>query len=395
MKTTLPLLICFILSVQVSAQSNSNTKVAWTGTWAAAAEYTGKGDMPRTTNLANTSVRQIVKVSIGGEKLVLQLSNEFGSAPVEIKSVYIADALDSCDINTKTAKYITFNKKKSTVIPIGGVVNSDVLTFPLKPLQLLSITVCYGNQVPEHATSHRGSRTTSYIAHGAVKPKSTFRAFEKLEHWYNICKINVLSTATAVVVLGNSITDGRGSTTNKQNRWPDMMSEALNAKCPTGVLNLGIGGNCLVKGGLSEPALKRFDRDILGQSNVDRLIIFQGTNDIGTSNGRYEEVAQSMISAYEELIAKAKEKGMKVYGGTITPFKGNGWYSYFHEAMRQTVNHWIRTSGKFDDVIDFDELTRDPLDKEKLRDEYSEDGLHLNPAGYKAMGEYAAKIVNR
>lgn len=377
------------------AQSNDKTDAAWTGTWAAAAEYTGKGDMPRTTNLANTSVRQIVKVSLGGNKLVLQLSNEFGSAPVEVKSVYIADASDSCNINIKTSKYLTFNKKRKTVIPVGGVIDSDVLEYPLKPLQLLSITVCYGDKVPEHATSHRGSRTTSYIARGEVKPKSTFKAFEKLEHWYNICKINVLSTATAVAVLGNSITDGRGSTTNKQNRWPDMMSEALNAKYPTGVLNLGIGGNCVVKGGLSEPALKRFDRDILGQSNVDRLIIFQGTNDIGTSHGQYEKVVEGMIRAYEELIAKAKKKGMKVYGGTITPFKGNGWYSYFHEAMRRTVNQWIRTSGKFDGIIDFDELTRDPLDKEKLRDEYSEDGLHLNPAGYRAMGEYAAEILSR
>ena len=377
------------------AQYNDKTDAAWTGTWAAAVEYTGKGDMPRITNLANTSVRQIVKVSIGGNKLVLQLSNEFGSAPVEVKSVYIADASDSCNINIKTSKYLTFNKKRKTVIPVGGVIDSDVLEYPLKPLQLLSITVCYGDRVPEHATSHRGSRTTSYIARGEVKPKSTFKAFEKLEHWYNICKINVLSTATAVAVLGNSITDGRGSITNKQNRWPDMMSEALNAKCPTGMLNLGIGGNCVVKGGLSEPALKRFDRDILGQSNVDRLIIFQGTNDIGTSLGQYEKVVEGMIRAYEELIAKAKKKGMKVYGGTITPFKGNGWYSYFHEAMRRTVNQWIRTSGKFDGIIDFDELTRDPLDKEKLREEYSEDGLHLNPAGYRAMGEYAAEILSR
>ncbi|MFQ7114381.1 SGNH/GDSL hydrolase family protein [Hallella bergensis] len=395
MKTTLSLLICFMLSVQALAQPSDKTGVTCTGTWAAAAEYTGKGDMPRTTNLANTSVRQIVKVSLGGNKLVLQLSNEFGSAPVEVKSVYIADASDSCNINIKTSKYLTFNKKRKTVIPVGGVIDSDVLEYPLKPLQLLSITVCYGDRVPEHSTSHRGSRTTSYIARGEVKPKSTFKAFEKLEHWYNICKINVLSTATAVAVLGNSITDGRGSTTNKQNRWPDMMSEALNAKCPTGVLNLGIGGNCVVKGGLSEPALKRFDRDILGQSNVDRLIIFQGTNDIGTSHGQYEKVVEGMIRAYEELIAKAKKKGMKVYGGTITPFKGNGWYSYFHEAMRRTVNQWIRTSGKFDGIIDFDELTRDPLDKEKLRDEYSEDGLHLNPAGYRAMGEYAAEILSR
>ena len=368
----------------------------WTGTWATAAEFTGPSDMPK-ASLASTSLREIIQVSFGGEQLSLHLSNEFSKEPVEIKSIYIADAKDSCDIDAKTATYVRFNKQKSVVIPAGGTVASDIIRYKLKPLQRLSITINYGPNVPQNATSHRGSRTTSYLAQGEVKPNKPFKTFERFEHWYNITKLNVLGTGNkAVAVLGNSITDGRGSTTNHQNRWPDFMAKALSqneGSSLKGVLNLGIGGNCVIAGGLSEPALKRFDRDILGQQGVETLIIFQGTNDIGTSRNS-EQTSRSLIEAYQTLIDKARNAGIKrVIGATITAFKGNGWYSPFHEAARQVVNEWIRTSGKFDAVIDFDLLTRDPNDREKLQQQYSEDWLHLNPAGYKAMGEEAARVV--
>lgn len=368
----------------------------WTGTWATAAEFTGPSDMPK-ASLASTSLREIIQVSFGGEQLSLHLSNEFSKEPVEIKSIYIADAKDSCDIDAKTATYVRFNKQKSVVIPAGGTVASDIIRYKLKPLQRLSITINYGPNVPQNATSHRGSRTTSYLAQGEVKPTKPFKTFERFEHWYNITKLNVLGTGNkAVAVLGNSITDGRGSTTNHQNRWPDFMAKALSqneGSSLKGVLNLGIGGNCVIAGGLSEPALKRFDRDILGQQGVETLIIFQGTNDIGTSRNS-EQTSRSLIEAYQTLIDKARNAGIKrVIGATITAFKGNGWYSPFHEAARQVVNEWIRTSGKFDAVIDFDLLTRDPNDREKLQQQYSEDWLHLNPAGYKAMGEEAARVV--
>lgn len=366
------------------------------GTWATAAEYTGQGDMPR-MSLAETSLRQIIRVSIGGTKHRMQFSNEFSSEPVEIKAVYLADAKDSCDINAKKVTYLSFDGKRSVTIPAGATVWSDDFKRPIQPLQRLSVTIQYGKQVPEHATSHRGSRTTSYIARGAVKPGKPFPTVEKVDHWYNMVKLNTLTECEAVAILGNSITDGRGSTTNLQNRWPDFMSTALNANVDgsegVGVLNLGIGGNCVVEGGLSEPALKRFDRDILGQSGVKTLIIFEGTNDLGISNGNTEQVVKKLIAAYQTLIDKAHQAGMKVYGGTITPFKGNGWYSYFHEAGRRTVNDWIRTSGKFDGIVDFDQLVRDPNDPEKLRAEYSEDWLHLTPRGYEAMGKYAAEVI--
>lgn len=366
----------------------------WTGTWATAVEFTGPEDMPANT-LSNRSVRNIVRVSFGGDVLRLKLSNEFSAQSVEILSVMIGDALgESWQIDTRTAKFLTFNGKRNLTISSGNMQYSDAIPYPLKAGQRLAITMSYGKQTPENATSHRGSRTTSYIINGLAKPKSDFNNSEKIEHWYNLSAIEVLTSGVPVVaVLGNSITDGRGTTTNKQNRWTDFMAETLNESRPYGVLNLGIGGNCVVRGGLSEPALKRFDRDILSQNGVQTLIIFEGTNDIGLSKGDSETVGKELIEAYQNLVKRAKEKGIRVYGATITPFKGNGWYSHFHEAARQMVNEWIRKAKCFDGIIDFDMLVRDQQDVEKLKAEYSDDWLHLNPKGYEAMGRYAAKII--
>lgn len=372
----------------------------WKGTWAAAAEYTGQGDMPK-ESLINRSCRQVIHVSIGGKELRLKLSNEFGSGPVTMKSVYIADTDKDNNwlVDGKSVRYLTFGGKKSVTIEAGKAVYSDACTYSLKPGQRLTVTIDYGKQTPEHATSHRGSRTTSYIVNAQHRtPKPTDKSFgdgEKADHWYNIAALEVKADGSVpvVAVLGNSITDGRGSTTNQQNRWTDFLSDALNADKPYGVLNLGIGGNCVVEGGLSEPAMKRFDRDILGQQGITSLVIFEGTNDIGCSSRNYEHVADTLIACYKVLVAKARAKGIKVYGGTITPTKGNAWFSHWHEAVRQTVNEWIRTKGNFDGIIDFDELTRNPQDPQSLKKEYSDDWLHLNPLGYEAMGKYAAKIL--
>lgn len=207
-----------------------------------------------------------------------------------------------------------------------------------------------------------------------------------------IIEVKATAETPVVAVLGNSITDGRGSTTNHQNRWTDFFAKNLNVQAPHGVLNLGIGGNCVVQGGLSQPAMKRFDRDILGQTGVTHLIIFEGTNDIGGSKRNYEQVADTLIACYKVLISKAKAKGIKVYGGTITPTKGNSYFTYWHEAVRQTVNEWIRNSKCFDGVIDFDQLVCDPQDPQRLKPEFSDDWLHLNPKGYEAMGRYASEF---
>lgn len=390
------LLLTAAMSMTISAQQKNSPTSVWEATWATAIEFTGPSDMPA-SSLSNRAIRQIIHVSKGGTQLQLKLSNVHSKEPVDIKSVFIADAKEASDIDAKTAKYVTFNGKRNITIEPGKDLTSDVIGYNLKPLQLLSITINYGESTPVNASSHRGSRTTSYIIKGVAKPKTKFIDAEKVDHWYNIASLNVLRSnpaeANAIVVLGNSITDGRGSTTNKQNRWTDAMAEALGGE--TSVLNLGIGGNSVLWGGLSEPAVKRFNRDILEQQGVKTLIIFQGVNDIGGSRGNSEEVAKKLTEAYKSFIDQGHAKGWKVIGATITPFKGNSYYSFFHEAARQVVNEWIRTSGAFDAVIDFDELVRDPQDPTKLKAEYSDDWLHLNPTGYAAMGKLAAEVYKR
>lgn len=387
-----------LISLALASFFFSASAQTWTGTWATAVEYTGPSDMPK-TSLSNRSVREIIHVSIGGETMRMQLSNVFGNEDVEILSVFIADAKDLYDIDVKTARYLTFNGKKSVKIEKGKDVFSDNIKYNLKPLQRLAVTINYGKQTPEHATSHRGSRTTSYILDGVAKPKTSFaNAQEKVDHWYNIAALDVMAPESTPVVaaLGNSITDGRGTTTNLQNRWTDRMAEALDGK--VGVLNLGIGGNAVLRGGLSEPAMKRFDRDILGQRGVKTLIIYEGVNDIGCANeknpkGNSLVIAEELIEAYKTLTDKAHKAGMKVYIATICPFKGNGYYSHFHEAARQTVNDWIRTQKVAEGFIDFDAEVRDAADPAKLKKELSDDWLHLNPAGYEVMGKVAAAKV--
>lgn len=369
-------------------KGRQGVEVSWTGTWATAQELAGEEDMPL-TELSNCAVRQVVHVSIGGERLRLRLSNVFGDEAVELRSVYVADAGEGCEIAGSSARYLSFSGKRGVRIEPGETVTSDELLYALRPLQRLSITVNYGGSTPRRATCHRGSRTTSFIMAGESKPRKAFRPTEKVEHWYNIASIEVPTTSgqPCIAVLGNSITDGRGSTTDGQDRWTDVLAEALGGS--VGVLNLGIGGNCLVEGGLGQPGVQRFERDILGQAGVTHLVIFEGINDIGGSKSS-EEMAHRLIDAYGSLMAMARERGIKVLVGTLTPMGNSFYWSYFHEAARQTVNEWIRALGP-DGVIDFDAMMRDADQPTQLRKEWQSDWLHPNAEGYQIMGRGAAE----
>ncbi len=386
------IVLAFVASLFVLGGMAQESGKSWTGTWATAVEFTGPGDMPK-SSLSGRSLREIVQVSIPGETMRMQLSNIHSKEPVEIKSVFIANALDSCDIDAKSAKYLTFNGKKSVTIAPGESVYCDNLKYDLQPLQKLAITINYGENTPENASSHRGSRTTSYIINGEAKPKTKFVDAEKLDHWYNISCIDVLTDepTECIAIIGNSITDGRGSTTNLQNRWPDFLAKALDGK--VGVLNLGIGGNAVVNGGLSEPAVVRFDRDVLGQTGVTSVVIFEGVNDIGGQRPNHQEIVNKIIEAYSSFIKKSKDAGKKVYLATITPYKNSFYENHFSEAARLTLNDWIRANKDVDGVIDFDAAVQDPVNPSALRPELSDDWLHLNPAGYEVMGKFAAEAL--
>lgn len=374
----------------------------WVGTWATAPQTVVKSFMPYNNCMTNRSVRQVVKVSIGGGVIRLKLSNIYSMQPVEIRSIYIAHAKDSFDIDAKTAQYFKFGNSYKTVIPAGKQIVSDALKFKLRNLERVAITINY-TSAPEIPTVHMGSRTTSYIMKGVTNAHSNFAKAFRENHWYNISGIDVYTMSnnmSAIAIIGNSITDGKCSTDNAQNRWPDVMSEMLQLKhkiTNQGVLNLGIGNNRVtVPGGFGALAKERFDRDILMQSSVKKVVIFEGVNDIGAArSGSSETVARQIIESIQGMVKKAKARKMKVYLGTITPFKGAGYYSHFHEAARLYVNDWIRSQAKnVDGILDFAKLLQDPNDDRKMKREYaSNDWLHPNPAGYKAMGIYAADII--
>lgn len=374
----------------------------WVGTWATAPQTVVKSFMPYNNCMTNRSVRQMVKVSIGGDVIRLKLSNIYSMQPVEIRSIYIAHAKDSFDINAKTAQYFKFGNSYKTVIPAGKQIVSDALKFKLRNLERVAITINY-TSAPEIPTVHMGSRTTSYIMKGVTNAHSNFEKAFRENHWYNISGIDVYTMSnnmSAIAIIGNSITDGKCSTDNAQNRWPDVMSEMLQLKYKItnqGVLNLGIGNNRVtVPGGFGALAKERFDRDILMQSGVKKVVIFEGVNDIGAArSGSSETVARQIIESIQGMVKKAKARKMKVYLGTITPFKGAGYYSHFHEAARLYVNDWIRSQAKnVDGILDFAKLLQDPNDDRRMKREYaSNDWLHPNPAGYKAMGIYAADII--
>ena len=374
----------------------------WVGTWATAPQTVVKSFMPYNNCMTNRSVRQVVKVSIGGDVIRLKLSNIYSMQPVEIRSIYIAHAKDSSDIDAKTAQYFKFGNSYKTVIPAGKQIVSDALKFKLRNLERVAITINY-TSAPEIPTVHMGSRTTSYIMKGVTNAHSNFEKAFRENHWYNISGIDVYTMSnnmSAIAIIGNSITDGKCSTDNAQNRWPDVMSEMLQLKhkiTNQGVLNLGIGNNRVtVPGGFGALAKERFDRDILMQSGVKKVVIFEGVNDIGAArSGSSETVARKIIESIQGMMKKAKARKMKVYLGTITPFKGAGYYTHFHEAARLYVNDWIRSQAKnVDGILDFAKLLQDPNDDRRMKREYaSNDWLHPNPTGYKAMGIYAADII--
>ena len=379
------MLVCLLTAGMALAKGH------WVGTWGTAPQLVERHNNPPSPGLANNSLRQIVQVSIGGKKVRLKLTNEFSQEATEIKAVELAIAKtagSSAEIDEKSTVSLTFDGKASVEIPAGGKVASDPVNFKIGPRENVAITIHYGASSPS-VSGHPGSRTTSYLKAGNT---TDFSDAVRTDHWYNILALEVEAPkkAGAVAILGNSITDGRGSTTNEQNRWADVLSRRLlgnKATRQVGVLNMGIGGNCVLGGGLGPAAVNRYQRDLFGQEGVKWIILFEAVNDLGYArNG--EQTAQRIIDVYKQIIHEAHKKGIRVFGATITPFKGNNYYSDHHEKGRQILNEWIRTTKMLDGVIDFDQAVRNPQDKEAMQQQFlfENDWLHLNAQGYETMG---------
>lgn len=366
---------------------------SWVGSWGTAPQLTEPANLPPAPGLADNTLRQVVHVSLGGDLLRMHFSNEFGTAPVTLAAVHLANSAGGSAIDPATDRALTFAGSGGVTIPAGGTVTSDPFPYPLQPLTNVAITVRFGEVSPA-VTGHPGSRTTSYLQTGDAVSAAEMPTAARTDHWYILTGIDVVAEgAASVVTLGNSITDGRGSGTNRQNRWPDELSRRLQADARTGrvaVLNMGIGGNCVLSECLGPAALKRFDRDVLGQSGARWLIVLEGVNDIGRAGGADSAavVARELIEAYRQMIERAHARGILAYGATILPFGGSFYDTPAREAARQTVNEWIRTASAFDAVIDLDLALRDPANPTRLLPA-ADDGDHLHPseAGHRRIAE--------
>ena len=399
-----PLIAAVVLLAAIAAPTSarqndpgiSDKSERWIGTWASAPQLGDSGNAPPAPGFADSTLRQIVHVSIGGKIIRVRLSNAFGAKPLTIPSAHVALGAGGSKIKRDTDRELTFHGQTSIVIPAGALMYSDPLSFDLATMSDLSITIRLTG-VPEGITIHPGARTTSYLQAGDFVGAEEMPDAIRVDHWYFINGVDVVAgkSAGSVVTLGDSITDGRNSITNGNGRWPDYLARRLQADKHTkniGMLNEGIGGNRLLHDGLGPNALARLDRDVLSQTGVRWLIVLEGINDLGTRKdaaARNEQPASvaDILAAYEQIILRAHAHGIRVYGATILPCEGSDYFRADLEADRQAINTWIR-SGKFDAVIDFDAATRDPGNALRLSPE-ADSGDHLHPGdkGYRRMAE--------
>lgn len=373
----------------LDANDKAATDNPWVASWTTAPQLVEPQNNPPPPGLSHNTLRQVFKLSIGGRQVRMKFSNEFSDAPLEIQQVALAKSSPLGEIDSLSSAQLTFSGKKSITLDAGNAIYSDPINFQVTPLSTLAVTISFG-ETPAEVTGHPGSRTTSYILEGHAL-HANFSNAVKTDHWFIISSLEVqtLSPAQAVVVLGDSISDGRGSGTNKQNRWPDIFSQRLQANEKTrhiAVLNQAIGGNCVRQDCLGPSAIDRFERDVLNQPGVKWLILMEGINDIGSNGG--DEVAQGLIDSYTQFIARAHTNGIHVFGGTLLPFAGSGYDTPASEKARATVNTWIRNSGAFDAVIDFEKALATPDNpRQMLPAADTGDHLHPNETGHRLMGE--------
>jgi lysophospholipase L1-like esterase len=373
----------------------------WVTTWGCGPQLTEPQNLPPAP-LANSTLRQFVRTTLGGKYVRVRLSNAYGTDSVSVHSAHIAlaagagSATNLNHINAATDTALTFRGAPAVVIPPGEVVLSDPVAFDLPAITNVAISIYFGSISAATVTGHPGSRTTSYIVASNVVSAASMPGAASTKHWYIITGIDVLadSSSGAVATLGDSITDGRGPADDINNRWPDFFASRLATNAPTAgvaVVNMGIGAASLLgSGGITSgipSGTNRFDRDVLNQSGVRWVIVFIGVNDI---NGN--QSAANLIAAYTQLANRAHARNILAYGATITPFGGNSYYTPAHETTRTNINTWFRTNTIYDGVIDFDAAVRDPVTLTNFQaaffaGPYANDWLHLNAAGYQAMAD--------
>jgi lysophospholipase L1-like esterase len=351
------------------------------------------GPPPAPLNFRNQTLREIVHVSLGGDRVRVVLSNAFGTLPLEVGAAGVALREKDAAINAGSSRALTFGGKTATMIAAGAVVVSDPVSLPVPAAADLAVDIFLPGDTAatlSPLTTHQGASQTNYISsEGNHAGDALFADAITTNQWFFLARVEVAApdNVGAVVAFGDSITDGARSTINTNNRWPDELARRLAAaKIPLGVLNEGISGNRVLCDGAGVSALARFDRDVLVQPGVKYVVVLESINDIGLGRTSPVPSADELINAHKQLIERAHAKGLKIYGATLTPFDGAAYFSQEGEAKRQAVNAFIRTGKAYDGVIDFDSAVRDPQAPSKIQMKYNPgDNLHMNDAGYQAM----------
>jgi lysophospholipase L1-like esterase len=380
----------------------------WVHTWTASPQPDWGPDffapvgIPR--SLRDQTVRQIARVSLGGERVRIEFSNEYGEQPLVIGSAHVALAGENGAIVAGSDRPLTFSGKESVTVPPGAPIWSDPVDLTVKPLGSVAVSL-YLPEVSPTTTWHNDARQTTYISgNGNFVADESFKAAQTVPSRIFLSGIAVDAKADtrSVVMFGDSITDGDGSSLDANKRYPDILAERLVAAgADVSVLNEGISGARVLTDRMGDNALARFDRDVLSHPKVSTVVLMMGINDIGwpdsvlVPKGEAAPSADQIIVGYQQLIDRAQAHGLKIIGATLTPFEDTfqggpleGYYNEEKEVKRKAVNEWIRNSGAFDAVIDFDALLRDPKDAERIRAEFDKgDHLHPNDAGYQAMAE--------
>ncbi|KAA9395476.1 SGNH/GDSL hydrolase family protein [Kocuria coralli] len=365
--------------------------IRWLGSWYASMT---PADDPGTISgdgFTDTTVRQSVHLSVGGDSLRLRISNAYGTTPLEVGAVTVAPGNASAEVEADQLTPVTFNGSGSTTIPAGADWISDPVPLAVEANSDLVVSMHLPGPTGP-ATTHPLGMSTSYRADGDRTSAGTDEFTPLDEGRYFLGGVDVTSPAKgSVIFFGDSITDGHSSTVDANLRYPDQVADRLLERPvleQCGVVNSGISGNRLLEDAGPEgvSAMARFDSDVLARQNVDTVVLLEGINDIGQTDG--EVPAEELIGVYRQFIDRSRDHGLRVVGATLTPYTGADYATEMGEETRQEVNDWIRNSGEFDDVVDFDATLRDPADPERILPDFDPgDHLHPNDQGYAAMAE--------
>ncbi len=373
----------------------------WVTSWASSQYEPEPQNRLPPEELRDATLRQVVHLSLGGAKLRVRISNVAGTTPLHITAVHVARALspDSSAIDPASDTVATFGGHNDLSIPAGADYISDPISFAAAALSDLAVSM-HLDSPPANETGHPGAHATAYLLAGDFISAREMPNANTTDHWYYLAGVDVLGSpqAGAIVALGDSITDGHGATLNGNDRWPDELAKRLQADPRTrdlAVVNEGIGGNRLLRDGLGPNALARLDRDVLSLPGAQYVIVLEGINDLGVLTrdapvpfADHRALVRQMIGAYEQIIARGHAHGLEVFGATLLPYSQSPYYhpQPVSEGDRQEINAWIRASGAFDGVLDFDRVIRDPGSPDRMQAPLdSGDGLHPSPAGYRAM----------